>query len=136
MDNSYYTTLEEKTMGFIETMEKYLLHAPRHQRECICRRIREVELDIMCDISDVMTLKYKKSAVTALNRDHARLRTLVNLYNRHGYFDYHNQRKSYNPDRALRRFTNASFMINEIGAMIGGIIKAVFAAEPEKAARA
>lgn len=27
MDTSYYTTLEEKMMEFIETMEKYLLHA-------------------------------------------------------------------------------------------------------------
>lgn len=77
---------------------------------------------------------YAKTTLTKLDICHEQLRALVLVYHRLGYFDYHKQKEMHDAATALRRFTTINYMINEIGAMIGGIMKSLKAEMAEKSA--
>ena len=124
-DAGFYTKLESKVMQLRLQMECYLNHAPRHEREALCRRIRDREDEVYEGIIECRKRYYNKTSLTKLDIAHEKLRGLIFLFFKSGYFDYRKHQKAGDPAEELRRFTNINVQVNEIGAMIGGIIKSV-----------
>lgn len=123
MDQSYYIEVQEKMLKVIELMHVYLSHAPKHEKYALCQRIQNKEYEIVEILTEVRKAFHKKTPVFKLDVAHEQLRALIYIYYRLGYFNYHREQESQDDDRALRRFTTVSCRLNEIGAMIGSMVK-------------
>lgn len=98
-------------------------HAPRHQKYALCQRIRLLQFDVDELIIEARKRYWNKTSLTKLDVKHEQLRHMWRIFYELGYFDYHNQKREGNETEALRKFTTINIRVNELGAMIGGIIK-------------
>lgn len=121
--NEFYTLMQKKTLDLIRQGEIYLNHAPRHEKYSLCQKIRQTQLEIDMLIIEAKKRYWNKTSLTKLDVTHEQLRHLWRIFYELGYFDYRRQKKEENPGEALRRFTTINIIINELGSMIGGIIK-------------
>lgn len=119
----FYTLMQAKMLDLIKQGEIYLNHAPRHEKYALCQRIRLAQLDVDMLIIEARKRYWNKTSLTKLDVQHEQLRHLWRIFFELGYFDYHRQKKLDDPEKATRRFTTINILINEIGAMIGGVIK-------------
>lgn len=107
----------------IEQMQIYLNHAPKHEKYGLCLRIQNKEYEIVEILTEIRKSFHKKTPVFKLDVAHEQLRALIYVFYRLGYFNYRKGQKEENSDDALRRFTSISCKLNEIGAMIGSMVK-------------
>lgn len=121
--DDFFTLMQKKMLDLIRQGEIYLNHAPRHEKYALCQRIRLLQLDVDMLIIEARKRYWNKTSLTKLDVAHEQLRHLWRIFYELGYFDYHRQRKLDDPEKALRRFTTMNILINELGAMIGGVIK-------------
>lgn len=127
---SYYIKLQYKVMKLRKDMEIYLGHAPKHEKFALCLRIRNRLDDVYELLIECRKRYWNKTTLTKLDVAHEVLRGDLRLYYELGYFEYHNSKLPTEEeelraeDRALRRFKNANFQLNEIGRMIGGLVQA------------
>lgn len=120
--DDFFTLMQKKMLDVIRQGEIYLNHAPRHEKYALCKRIRLLQLDVDMLIIEGRKRYWNKTSLTKLDVAHEQLRHLWRVFYELGYFDYHRQKKLDNPEKALRRFTTMNILINELGAMIGGVI--------------
>lgn len=129
LDSAFYTKIKAKMQDLIKLSHIYMMHAPRFEHQCLCRQIRDLEYVIYCDIVKCEFRYHKRTSLTELNEAHQMLRSLFGLYFELGYFDYQRGKKEnpcveiYATNKALKRKTQIDMMVNEIGAMIGGLIR-------------
>lgn len=121
--DDFYTLMQKKMLDIIRQGEIYLIHAPQHEKYALCQKIRHAQLDVDMLIIEARKRYWNKTSLTKLDVQHEQLRHLWRIFYELGYFDYHRQKKLDNPEKALRRFTTMNILINELGAMIGGVIK-------------
>lgn len=120
--DDFFTLMQKKMLDVIRQGEIYLNHAPRHEKYALCQKIRHAQLDVDVLIIEARKRYWNKTSLTKLDVQHEQLRHLWRIFYELGYFDYHRQKKLDNPEKALRRFTTMNILINELGAMIGGVI--------------
>ena len=121
--DDFYTLMQKKMLDIIRQGEIYLIHAPRHEKYALCQKIRHAQLDVDVLIIEARKRYWNKTSLTKLDVQHEQLRHLWRIFYELGYFDYHRQKRLDNPEKALKRFTTMNILINELGAMIGGVIK-------------
>ena len=121
--DDFFTLMQKKMLDIIRQGEIYLNHAPRHEKYALCQRIRLLQLDVDMLIVEGRKRYWNKTSLTKLDVAHEQLRHLWRIFYELGYFDYHRQKKLDDPEKAVRRFTTMNILINELGAMIGGVIK-------------
>lgn len=127
---TFYIKLQSKIIRLRKDWEVYFAHAPKHEKYALCLRIRN-RIDDLFEMVVVCRKKYwNKTSLTKLDLIHEQLRADSRLYYELGLFEFHRERL---PDvseempwqnRAMRRFTNVNVQTDEIGRMIGGLIKA------------
>ena len=115
--------MQKKMLDLIRQGEIYLNHAPRHEKYALCQRIRQLQLDVDMLIIEGRKRYWNKTSLTKLDVAHEQLRHMWRIFYELGYFDYHRQKKLEDPEKAMRRFTVINILVNELGAMIGGVIK-------------
>ena len=121
--DDFYTLMQAKMLDLIKQGEIYLNHAPRHEKYALCQKIRNAQFDVDMLIIEARKRYWNKTSLTKLDVQHEQMRHLWRIFYDLGYFDDHRQKKLDDPEKALRRFTTMNMLINELGAMIGGVIK-------------
>lgn len=115
-------TLMNKLQDMLVLMDKYLKHAPKHEKFALCLEIRKKSYEVLGLVVECNKRYHKKTALSSLDIAHEQLRVLWHTYWKMGYFCYSNGKK-YQEKDPLRRYNAMSVYINEIGAMIGGWIR-------------
>ena len=118
--------LDHKMMLLIKQLNLYLNHFPKHEKYGLCQQIRNAAYDVYGLIVEAQKRYHKKTTLSSLDIRHEQLRMFVRVAFELGYFSFRNQEISdSNPDDlAERRFHTLGVMIDEIGRMLNGWIKA------------
>lgn len=101
----------------------YLNHAPRHEKYSLCREIRDKTYEVHNYVIEGHKKFQKKTTLGNLDIAHEQLRSLWHTFWKLGYFSSKDGEKL-KQKSPLQRYNAISMLINEIGAMIGGWIKA------------
>ncbi|WP_104019137.1 four helix bundle protein [Roseovarius nitratireducens] len=118
-----------KCREVIKLLNVHLNHFPRHERYGLCQQIRGAMYDVYALIVECHKRYHNKTSLTRLDVRHEQLRMLVNLAFEMGYYAFHDNKRGRAESEALRRYTAASILINEVGAMIGGWIRSLRGAD-------
>lgn len=110
-------------------MNVHLNHFPRHEKYGICQQIRQTAYDVYALLVECEKRYHNRTSLTKLDVRHEQLRALVNLAFELGYYDYRDGRRGAGLTEANRRYMALSVLINELGAMIGGWIRSLRAAD-------
>lgn len=121
---NFYANLLYKVGKMVAQSQIYLNHAPRHERHALCQSIRVAQVELLNLVTSCR--KYPRlDAVRDLDVKHEQLRQMWRLFYDLGYFAYRKNQKEENAENeAVRRFATMNVAINEIGGMIGGLVKA------------
>jgi four helix bundle protein len=110
-------------------MNVHLNHFPKHEKYGLCQQIRTAAYDVYALLVECYKRYHNKTSLGKLDVRHEQLRMLVNLAFELGYYDYKDNKRGQTEENALRRYTALSVLINELGAMIGGWIRSLRAAD-------
>ena len=94
-DEGFYTKLENKLDDFILNMHIYLMHGPKYEKYGLTTMIRNKEYEIKCGIVACEKKYHNKTTLTNLDIAHAQLRSLIALYYKLGYLDYHREERTH-----------------------------------------
>lgn len=119
----FFVKMQKKCIDLIRQGHIYLNHAPKAEKYGLCQQIRNCEYEVYKLIIEGKKRYWAKSSLTKLDICHEQLRSLWRLFYDLKYFDYRHGEQSYDESKALRRYTTVNILINELGAMIGGVIK-------------
>jgi len=118
------STLTHKCTEMIKLANIYLNHAPRHEKYGLCQEIRKNMYTVYDLITEARKKHTKKTTLRDLDIANEKLKMQWKLYHELGYFYYHHHKREKTDQEALKRYTAISSLVNEMGAMIGGWIKA------------
>lgn len=116
--------LHLKQLYMLKLLNIHLNHFPKHEKYGLCQQIRNVAYDIYNLTTECQKRYHKKTSLTTLDIKHEQLRMMLKLAYELGYYEYKNGKGLYGEKEAQRRYKAISVQVNEIGAMIGGWIKA------------
>lgn len=118
--------LDHKMMLLIKQLNLYLNHFPKHEKYGLCQQIRNAAYDVYGLIVEAQKRYHKKTTLSSLDIRHEQLRMFVRVAFELGYFGFKNQAVSGDDPQELaeRRFHTLGVMIDEIGRMLNGWIKA------------
>ncbi|ODT38037.1 MAG: hypothetical protein ABS55_01725 [Lautropia sp. SCN 70-15] len=122
-------SLHRKLVLFAVQLEGYLAHFPNCHKYTLTQGIRQAYLDVYNLTTEAQKRYHKKTTLTQLDVRHEQLRMLVHLANELGLFDYSGGRR----DAAApgtHRFVVLLRMVDELGRMIGGWVKAEIQGPP------
>lgn len=122
--DNFYTVLQTKVGKMIAQSQIYLNHAPNHEKYALCQAIRTAQIELANLVTSCR--KYPRlEVVRDLDVKHEQVRQMWRLFFDLGYFAYRRNRKEENAEtESVRRFAVMNVSINEIGGMIGGLVKA------------
>ncbi len=111
-----------RVRDLIKQSHLYLKHAPKSEKYTIVTRIKNLELELYELSVECIKRYYKKTTLTNLDIKHETLRGLWHLYYELGYLNY---KDGYHDGTNYEnhRFEVINRLIDEIGAMIGGLIR-------------
>jgi hypothetical protein len=112
-----------KIKSLILLMNVQLKHFPNFEKYGLTQEIRVAMYGVFQLIIECEKKYQNKTSLSRLDVMHEQLRMLVNLAFELKYYEYNNGKQFYE-NTAIRRYTAASILINELGAMIGGWIRA------------
>lgn len=114
-----------KCRRLILLLNVQLNHFPKHEKYGLCQEIRQSLYGVYGLLVECQKRYHNKTSLTKLDIQHEQLRAFVGLAFELGYYNYKHNKQEYSEAEALRRYTAASILINELGAMIGGWIKSL-----------
>lgn len=112
-----------KCRELIKLLNVHLNHFPRHEKYALSQEIRQSAYDVYALLVECRKRHHNKTSLTRLDVRHEQLRMFVHLAFELGYYHYHDNKRGRSDKEAQRRYTAASVIINELGAMIGGWIR-------------
>lgn len=107
----------------------HLNHFPKHEKYGLSQSIRQAAYDVYALLVECQKRYHNKTTLSKLDVRHEQLRMLINLAFELGHYDFHNHKRTRSNDEAQRRYTAISILVNELGAMIGGWIRSLRAAD-------
>jgi len=110
-------SIHKKITDLARQLNLYLNHFPAHEKHALCRQIRESLYGMYGHMIEAQKRFHKKTALSALDIEHEKLRWFCFLAHELGYFEFQNGKKS---EGGQHRFLVLSKMIDELGRMIGG----------------
>lgn len=116
-----------KMVAFLKQLNLYLGHFPTHEKHALCHAIRSDAYLIFDLMVEGQKRYFKKTSLTELDVSLERLRMKLMLSYELGYFGFkHKGEKIENsPVAGEKRYGVLSVMVDEIGRIVGGWIKAV-----------
>jgi hypothetical protein len=119
------TIMHRKFLEFIQLLNIYLNHFPKHEKYALSNRIRNTAYELYDYITEGRKRYYKKTTLTNLDIVHEKLRMQVHLAFELGYFRFKDGKEvDKNPEEQERkRYTTITLKVDELGKMIGGWIK-------------
>lgn len=111
-----------KIRELIKQSHLYLKHCPKSEKYGIVLQIKNLELEIYELSIEVIKRFHKKTTLTNLDIKHQVLRGLWHLYYELGYLNFKDGFHD-GTNYENHRFEIINRMIDEIGSMIGGLIK-------------
>jgi hypothetical protein len=114
-----------KCRRLILLMNVHLNHFPKHEKYGLCQEIRQTMYGVFAGLVECQKRYHNKTSLTRLDVQHEQLRALTGLAFELGYYGYKHNKREYSEAEALRRYTAASVLVDELGAMIGGWIKSL-----------
>ena len=114
-----------KCRRLILLMNIHLNHFPRHEKYGLCQEIRQTMYWVYALLVECQKRYHNKTSLTKLDVQHEQLRALTGLAFELGYYTYKDNKREHGEAEALRRYTAASVLIDELGAMIGGWLKSL-----------
>lgn len=118
-----------KSRELIKLLNIHLNHFPRHEKYALCQELRLAAYGVYARLVECQKRYHNKTSLSRLDVEHEQLRMLLNLAWELGYYDYKDGKRASSHVEALRRYTAISILINELGAMIGGWIRSLRAAD-------
>lgn len=118
-------TILHKCRRLILLLNVHLNHFPRHEKYGLCQEVRQLMYGVYGLLVECEKRYHNKTSLTKLDVQHEQLRAMVGLAFELGYYHYRHHKQEHTDAEALKRFTSASVLINELGAMIGGWIKSL-----------
>lgn len=120
---SFYAKLQEKMFDLIQSSAVYLKHAPKDEKLGLCLDIKKQQYEVYRLIVRCAKRHWNKSTLVTLDTEHEVMRENWKLFYRLGYFDCRRNAQEHNPAEAVRRFNYINDQVDELGKMIGGLIK-------------
>ena len=118
-----------KCKEMILLLNIHLNHFPKHEKYGLSQQIRQCAYDVYGLLVECQKKYQNKTSLTKLDIRHEQLRMFINLAFEMGYYFYKDNKRQHTESEALRRYTAISVLVNELGAMIGGWIRSVKAAD-------
>ncbi len=115
--------MHRKLVLFAVQLEGYLAHFPNCHKYTLTQGIRQAFLDVYNLVTECQKRYQKKTALTQLDVRHEQLRMMIHLAHELGLFGYSAGRKDAQAPGA-HRFLTILKMVDELGRMIGGWVKA------------
>lgn len=115
--------MHRKLVLFAAQLEGYLAHFPGCHKYTLTQGIRQAYLDVYNLVTECQKRYFKKTALTQLDVRHEQLRMMIHLANELGLFGYSAGRKDTQAP-GPHRFLTLLKMVDELGRMIGGWVKA------------
>lgn len=117
------SVLDARFIEAFKLMNIYLNHFPRHERYGLSQQIRDSMYTAYRYFVESDKRYHKKTSLTNLDIYHEQWRMLVNVAYELGYFEFKDGRKDKRV-RPIDRYRAISRKIDEIGRIIGGMIRA------------
>lgn len=116
-----------KMVAFLKQLNLYLGHFPSHEKHALCHAIRSDAYKIFDLMVEGQKRYYKKTSLTDLDVTIERVRMKLMLAYELGYFGFKHKGESVlqSPVAGEKRYGVLSVMVDEIGRIVGGWIKAV-----------
>ena len=128
--------MHRKLVLFAAQLEGYLAHFPNCHKYTLTQSIRQAFLDVYNLVTECQKRYFKKTSLTQLDVRHEQLRMMIHLANEMGLFNYSAGRKDTQAP-GPHRFLTLLKMVDELGRMIGGWVKAeIHGREPLNAVEA
>ena len=128
--------MHRKLVLFAAQLEGYLAHFPNCHKYTLTQGIRQAYLGGYNLVTECQKRYFKKTALTQLDVRHEQLRMMIHLANELGLFAYSAGRKDATAPGS-HRFLTILKMVDELGRMIGGWVKAeIQGREPANAVEA
>ena len=122
MTNS--SLLKSKISKMSSQLNIYLNHYPKHEKYALCNDTRTSAYELL-KIVVIIEKKYnKKTHLTDLDIACSMLKHQLKLGYDLGYFNFKDGKRDESKVEAVRKYKVIAEMVNEIGKMIGGWIKA------------
>ena len=103
----------------------HLNHFPKHEKYGLCQEIRQLMYGLYGLLIEFQKRYHNKTSLTKLDVQHEQLRSMTALAFELGYYRYRRGSSEDSEANALRRYTAAAVLIDELGAMIGGWIRSL-----------
>ena len=117
--------MHRKLVLFAVQLEGYLAHFPNGHKYTLTQGIRQAFLDVYNLVTEAQKRYHKKTTLTQLDVRHEQLRMMIHLAHELGLFDFSAGRKdAFSPGN--HRWLVILKMVDELGRMIGGWVKAEF----------
>jgi four helix bundle protein len=118
--------LNRKFMEFAKLLNVYLNHFPKSEKYGLSQQIRQAAYDVYGMIVEAQKRFHKKTTLANLNVRHEQLRMFINLAQELGYFEFKDGARSDDAPRRLaaHRHVAVSRLVDELGRMIGGWVRA------------
>jgi hypothetical protein len=116
-----------KMVAFLKQLNLYLGHFPTHEKHALCHSIRSDAYQVFDLMVEGQKRYYKKTSLSDLDVSLERLRMKLMLSYELGYFNFKHKGEcvSNTPVAGEKRYGALSVLVDEIGSIVGGWIKAV-----------
>lgn len=122
-NNSCKSSIFVKTRDLIKLLNVYLNHFPKHEKFALQLHIRQNAYEMYSLLVECKKKYHNKTTLSKLDIKHEQLRMQLNLAFELGYFEFKDSSRKLTTAEAQRKYTAISVKVNEVGAMIGGLIK-------------
>lgn len=122
-NNSCKSSIFVKTRDLIKLLNVYLNHFPKHEKFALQLHIRQTAYEMYSLLVECQKKYHNKTTLSKLDIKHEQLRMQLNLAFELGYFEFKDSSRRVTTAEAQRKYTAISVKVNEVGAMIGGLIK-------------
>ena len=121
--HDFHPILYIKMVDLGKILHLYLNHFPKYEKYCLCSSIRSNYYEIYDILIEVAKRYHKKTSLTNLDISHEQLRMKLLLAKELGYFTFKNGIKTRSKKIEARRYLYISGLIDEIGRIIGSLLK-------------
>lgn len=122
-NNRCKSSIFVKTRDLIKLLNVYLNHFPKHEKFALQLHIRQNAYEMYALLVECQKKYHNKTTLSKLDIKHEQLRMQLNLAFELGYFEFKDSSRKLTTAEAQRKYTAISVKVNEVGAMIGGLIK-------------
>jgi len=125
MANDNRAVMNFKFMEMMKLLNIYLNHFPKHEKFALALQIRNTAYRVFDLMVECQKRYYKKTSLSELDIKHENLRMQIVLANELGYFAFKDGKRDAKKVSPEHRYMAISHLVDELGKLIGALIKKV-----------